>query len=80
MYEKGPTIPSTPLPLKEAEHISIARDIANDLMSKFGEFQQNECLSVIRQMFIERRQENIKEVGERMKFLQDSLSEINKPH
>jgi len=70
MYEKTTGNPA------ESEHILLAKEMANALMSRFGELQQNEALSIIRQMFVERRQENIKEVEERMKFLQDSLARL----
>jgi len=70
MYEKTTGNPA------ESEHILVSKEMANALMSRFGELQQNEALSVIRQMFVERRQENIKEVEERMKFLQDSLARL----
>ena len=70
MYEKTTGNPA------ESEHILLSKEMANALMSRFGELQQNEALSVIRQMFVERRQENIKEVEERMKFLQDSLARL----
>jgi urease gamma subunit len=60
----------------EQEHILLAKQMANELMSRFGELPQNEALSVIRQMFVERRQENIKEVEDRMKHLQDSLARL----
>ena len=70
MYEKTTGHPA------ESEHILVSKEMANALMSRFGELQQNEALSVIRQMFVERRQENIKEVEERMKFLQDSLARL----
>lgn len=75
MYEKEIGKPEA-----QAEHILLARQMANELMSRFGEHQQNESLNVIRQMFVERRQAHLKEAEERMKFLQDSLSEINKPN
>ena len=70
MYEKTTGNPA------ESKHILVSKEMANALMSRFGELQQNEALSVIRQMFVERRQENIKEVEERMKFLQDSLARL----
>ena len=70
MYEKTTGNPA------ESEHILVSKEMANALMSRLGELQQNEALSVIRQMFVERRQENIKEVEERMKFLQGSLAHL----
>lgn len=63
-------------PTTQAEHLSIATQFSNEMMDRFSPEALNEIVKHIRQMFVERRQIQIREMEEKIKHLQESLNDI----
>lgn len=61
---------------KQAEHLSIATQFSIEMMDRFSSEELNEMVKHIRQMFVERRQIQIREMEEKIKYLHESLNDI----
>ncbi len=64
------------IPRKEAEHLSIAEKMGEEIASKFNPDQQNEMLRFIRTIISDRRQLEIEELEKRLNHLKESFQEL----
>jgi hypothetical protein len=61
---------------KQAEHISIAEQMAKEIAINFNPDQQNDMLRCIRNVVSERRQSEIEETEKQLAYLKDTLQKL----
>ena len=71
MYEEEEIMPT-----KEADHISIAQQMAKEIASNFKPDQQNDMLRCIRNVVLEHRQLEIQETEKKLAYLKGALQEL----
>ncbi len=64
------------IPTKNAEHLSIAEKMGEEIASKFNPEQQNEMVRSIRCKVSERRQLEIEELEKRLAYLKEKFQEL----
>lgn len=61
---------------QEPEHLKMASDMANTMISQFSATQQNEMISTIKNIVINQRKECIENLSKELSYLNDMLNNL----